>query len=480
MENKNLDKWVALAVEHPIPVLKYTITELRQLCRKQDIPVKEITHVVERDPGLVIHILRNSNARPKKGLAAEITHVNQAFRLMGLDQLTHLPDALPAAGDVLDEHSKTQLFATFNRAYHAARFATDWAALRRDMTPDEVFTAAQLHFLGEMIIAVHEPALLDKITALHEQEHIAPEEAQFIVLGFTFNELTKHIAEKLKFPQLVLEALSAENARFPRAYGIMLGVQLARSVIIEGWYAENTFSFQKEIAKWMDLPVDAVIARSHKIAAEIAREIPQYDTVPAAYYLMSPILEPKTDSQKGKSHQHTAAICFIPQLDELRDSVKKFAQFSSQETEADDFIKYVVATLHDGIGLNRVVFCQYQEDHNLLQGHIFKGTENDPVFNRFKVAVANNNLFARLLEKTQAILINDSNRDKFWPIVPAEFQKLIATNSFVAISIFIKGKPYGLFYADRHTSVCQIESQSYNYFKSVCKEATKVLETIVE
>ena len=55
MEKKSIDKWVELAVKEPIPILKHTIKELRGLCNEEDIPLKEITHVVERDPGLVVH-----------------------------------------------------------------------------------------------------------------------------------------------------------------------------------------------------------------------------------------------------------------------------------------------------------------------------------------------------------------------------------------------------------------------------------------
>jgi hypothetical protein len=47
------------------------------------------------------------------------------------------------------------------------------------------------------------------------------------------------------------------------------------------------------------------------------------------------------------------------------------------------------------------------------------------------------------------------------------------------MSIFIDNKPYGLFYADRHTSTCQIEDRSYNYFKTMCTHATKVLEQLL-
>ena len=479
MDNKNIDKWLDLAVKEPVPVLKYTIKELRSLCLKEEIPLKEITHVVERDPGLVVHILRSSNNRKQGRLSTEITHVNQAFRLMGTDQLTRLPDALPAVGDVLDEKSKVRLLATFNRAYHAARFATDWAFIRRDMTPDEVFAAAQLHFLGEMILAIHAPELLDKITKLRIDDHLPSEEAQYIVLGFTFNELTSKIAEKLKFPALVQEALSAENAKYPRAYGIMLGVQLARNITHEGWYSKQTFEIQEEIAEWMDISVDEVISRCHTIAAEVAREIPQYDTPPAAALL--PLIQKAQsdlDNEQTTHRDNHAAICLIPQLALLREAVQQITKLSPKDVSVEEFIQHVVDAMHDGVGLNRVVFSLYNQEENVLQGHVFKGAENDPVFNRFKIKIGQSDLFTHLISKPQAVLMNATTREKFWPLVPVDFQKLIDTNSFVAMSIFIKNKPYGLFYADRHTSICQIEDRSYSYFKTLCTHASKVLEQL--
>ncbi len=481
MENKNINKWVKLAFNEPVPVLKYTIKELRYLCSKAEIPLKEITHVVERDPGLVVHILRTSNNRRKGRLATEITHVNQAFRLMGTDQLTELPDALPAVGDILQGQAKIRLLATFNRAYHAARFATDWAALRRDMTPDEVFAAAQLHFLGEMILSIHAPELLEKITKLRINDNLASEEAQYMILGFTLNELTQKIAEKLQFPSLVTEALSAENAKFPRAYGIMLGVQLARNISYEGWYSPYTLEIQKQIAEWMDISVDEVIARTHTIAAEIARETPQYDTEPAARLLPLIRTLPTDNGANNKTDaqiQTHAAICLIPQLSLLRDAVQMMTKFSPKNISRDEFIQHIVTSMHDGIGLNRVVFCLFNQEEEILQGHVIKGAENDPAFNRFTIKLGASNLFSHLMSKPQAVLINESTRGKFWPLVSTDFQKLINTNSFVAMSIFVKNKPYGLFYADRHTSICQIEERSYNYFKTLCTHATKVLEQL--
>lgn len=287
--------------------------------------------------------------------------------------------------------------------------------------------------------------------------------------------------KNLKFPELVTEALSSENAKYPRAYGIMLGVQLARNITHEGWYSTQTYTIQEEIAEWMDISLDEVIARTHIIAAEIAREIPQYNTEPAARLLpliVSPSSNDDSPQEENDSKEH-AAICLIPQLSVLRQTIQALTKFSPSENSSDQLLQHIVSAMHDGVGLNRVVFCLYNEEDKTLQGHILKGAENDPIFNRFKIEVTDKDIFSHLMSKPQAVLLNESTRPKFWPLVPNDFQKLINTNSFVAMSIFIKNKPYGLFYADRHTATCQIENRSYSYFKTLCTHSTKVIEQLL-
>ena len=134
--------------------------------------------------------------------------------------------------------------------------------------------------------------------------------------------------------------------------------------------------------------------------------------------------------------------------------------------------------LHDGVGLNRVVYTQFDNESKNLVAKAIIGADNDPLFNRFSIQLAQAHLFQQLIGKPQAICINDSNRKQYWSLVPAEFQKLIGTNSFAAMSIFLNNKLHGLVYADRHTSSCQIDTSSYNYFKKLCNSLSRALGMI--
>jgi HD-like signal output (HDOD) protein len=485
MDN-SIDDWVKHIGNNPVPVLEHTIKELRNLIAKENTGVNELVSVVERDPGLTVHLFRLMNSKSTSSLRTEVTSVQQALMLMGTAQLNKLPAELPALETTLDASAKTRLLKTFGRAYHAAQQATEWASMRRDMNPDEVFSATQLNFLGEMYVAMLQPDKLDQVDQMRNEKNIASDEAQYIVLGFTLDQLTAKLARLWKLPQLVLDALHPENAKFPRAYGIMLAVQLARGAAVN-WYSDKTHNIQEHAAKWLDKDIDEIIRNTHVLGAEIARESNLYKVCPAAFGLLcinNPI-------EKVQEHAVTddaveseinfgaeADICLTPQVDILKTLLSNIKNNNYPDANAYELISFILKGMHDGIGLNRVLFATINHDNKTLQPEKIIGAASDPVFNRFEISLKTPNLFTRLLEKTQAVLIKDSNRTKFWPMVPVEVQKIIGTNSFVAMSIVLDNKPIGLFYADRHSSACQLDDRSYHYFKTICNHTAQAMSKL--
>ncbi|VAX13741.1 Predicted signal transduction protein [hydrothermal vent metagenome] len=479
--NLSLDEWVQHIGHKSVPVQETTINALRQYCAQENASVAELEETVDLDPGLVIHLLRLGNTKTSGSLSTDITTIPQALMILGVEQVNELPQRLPSIEKTLKDDARIRLLKTFARAYHAARQATRWAIQRRDMTPEEVFAATQLHFLGEMFVAMYAPALLDQVDKMRNEKNIAAEEAQFIVLGFTLDQLTAKLARQWKLPDLLLEALHPENAKFPRAYGIMLAVQLARGAAVN-WYTEKTCKIQEHAAKWLKTDLSELITGTHILAVEVARESTLYGVPPAVLGLayIPPTPEEKTEIQERESidEQQEAEICLMPQIHSLKLLLGILTQKKLATQNSYELISHVLKGLHDGVGLNRVVFARLDTDNKLLKAEKIIGVDNDPLFSRFEIKLAPSNLFNRLLEKSQAVLINDRNRTKFWPLIPEEFKKLIGTNSFVAMSIFVAGKPLGLIYADRRNSACQMDDQAYKYFKTVCKYTSQVLQRL--
>lgn len=472
-----LREWIKRIKDKPIPVLANTVDQLRRLNASDSTPVQDIVDVVEQDPGLTVQLLRFCNDPSKHRLQREVASVQQAVMLVGTRKLNEMAMKLPLLRKSLQEPARSQVLRAFCRAYHAGIQAIAWARQRRDMTPDEVFAASQLHFLGEFVLAMHAPEQLIATFDMRREKNIASEEAQYLILGFTLDELSIAIAEAWHLPELVLEALRAENANHPRGFGIMLAVQLARHASI-GWYNDKTNSLLKQAADWLGQPQDRITVQAHRLAVDIAHHNYYEGVLQTAALLIQD--RPGTPSparhDSVPEHESGAAICLMPQLHLLQDSLNILRQALSQGKHKDEILHIVLQGMHDGIGLNRVVFATLDPERRLLRANAIVGAENDPVFNRFQIKMNIPHLFTRLLEKTQAICINDENREQYWQMIPIEFQKLIGTNSFMAMSVFIKGELAGLVYADRHTSDCQIDKVSYGYFKKLCSTLGQALQ----
>ncbi len=469
-----LKDWVRRCEGKPIPIMAHSVDLLRKLTQQEDTPLNDIVDVIEQDPGLTVQLFRSCNSKGKNKLQREVTSVQQALMLMGMRPATNMAMQLPTINKSLPEAARQQLLRTYCRAYHASMQAVLWAKHRRDMTPDEVSIATQLHFLGEMVLAMHAPEKLAETFILRQEKNIASEEAQYLVLGFTFDQLSMALAKSWGLPSIVIDALHGENAQHPRAYGIMLAVQLARGAAID-WYSEKTRKVEEQAAEWLNLPVDQITSECHQLAVKLAR-ITHYDGVLQTAALLPQISANEQISNTKSNHTSSdAAICLVPQVNLIKETMLRLQEAVKEGVTPDVLLNIAAEGMHDGIGLNRVVFAAVNPDGNALQARLIVGADNDPIFNRFHIRIKPGNLFYHLMEKTQAICIDDNNREQFWPMVPLEVQKLLQTDSFMAMSIFVHKKSVGLFYADRHTSACQLDSKSYQFFKKTCTLLTQAL-----
>jgi hypothetical protein len=329
------------------------------------------------------------------------------------------------------------------------------------------------------------------------QEQMPEDEAQYVVLGFSLEQLTHELVTMWNLPSLTKESLEAENARNPRVLGLMLASKLGR-LAEDGWYSEEMVACLEDIAEYMDLPYKDLVPRVHQNALVAAADSSIYGVYPAARWL--PLIpeawkddeyhdssqetlnytgnadDPQVvDADQSESEAHH--FCLTPQI-EYFEEVLKLIQDGQNKLKLQELIVLTLRGLHDGLGLNRVVFSMPNFEHTDLQARHFAGTDNDPKFNQFRIDIESSNLFSHLMKKTQSVWVNDDNRAKMWPMVPDKFKHLIGTDSFYAMSICINNKPVGLFYADRHLGDCHLDEKSYQRFKKLCLVTAKSIEKL--
>ena len=87
-------------------------------------------------------------------------------------------------------------------------------------------------------------------------------------------------------------------------------------------------------------------------------------------------------------------------------------------------------------------------------------------------------LFPRLLAKVQGVWFSAASREKLAPLLPQGLRDKLGTRDFFAMSVHIKGQPFGLFYADTGTGKAPLDEQRYGAFKNLCLTAGQALERL--
>lgn len=510
----------------PLPIFEYSARAFRKVGSEGGNTFEGYGDIILKDPGLALHTLNQLRGDSKTSPRADISSMAQAAMMLGVDRAKRLTMGHPQLERSLSGYAKTGYIRTACRAFHAAFQAWDWAHIKNDHAPEEILLATLLHDVAEMALWVAAPEQMHQFRKLMLKDGLPTDEAQYIAFGESLEHFSREIANRWHLPGLVNDALRPENANLPRVRGVMLAVQLARSTE-RGWYWEKTERVMPQIAEYLDAPLDEVIPHIHNNAVRAAREASFYSARHAASLLpMLPgseeliieeefpeaeaeieaaaktvrataAVEVSTTPQKTptatKMEQTTPAtrppaeiktapttqVCLLPQVDIFKQSLRDLHN-GLGKMDLSELMRKTVHGMHDGIGLNRVVFCMLTPKREKLISRYMLGADNDPIFSRFEIALDKPHLFTRLLEKQVSLWVNDGNRKKFWPLMPDETKVLIKTNSFFAMSIHVRDKPVGLFYADRRSLDCELDEQAYKQFRQMCQFAAKGLANLAK
>jgi hypothetical protein len=79
-----------------------------------------------------------------------------------------------------------------------------------------------------------------------------------------------------------------------------------------------------------------------------------------------------------------------------------------------------------------------------------------------------------LLKKPQAISLTPANAEKYLHLIPGPLHSTINPRQCLIMSVFLRNRPIGLFYADNWPNQA-ISAQQFANFKVICQRAVLAL-----
>lgn len=473
---KSLTEWVEGTTLEALPVLHRTVSAISYMARNtENLSATDISEIVLHDPLMTLKVIGLVNAKSRGRFGAGIASAQGAVIMLGVPPFFRHFAALSAIEDTMQGREKERdgLLNCLSRVHHAAWQARDLATLRADVKAEEVYIGALLHDMGEMVMWCVAPELMLQILKAVRRDKISRVAAENNILGFSLWEFQLALAEAWKLPELLLTFMDNKNTTNPRALMAIICSALARHAVT-GWHSPRLLADYEVIAGQFNFSVDEVIAVVHRNAIIAGRHWEAFHVPPAAAWL--PMLPGEWTEEPDEEEARQQAVCFMPHPDELRRVMDEISAHLDGTIHLPELIALVLKGMREGIGLNRVVFALVTSDRSAVKAkYVLGAEENSPLMN-FQFDLKTPHLFVRLLSKTQSVWVNAANQTTFSPLIPARISEMIGgREGFFAMSIFVRDKPVGLFYADRRPTGCELDESAYQDFKKLCLRAAQGL-----
>jgi hypothetical protein len=180
-------------------------------------------------------------------------------------------------------------------------------------------------------------------------------------------------------------------------------------------------------------------------------------------------------------HEKDVPVCLMPRPEALRRAMDEIDAHLDGTLDLHDMVSLALQGMHEGIGLNRVVFALLTAYRSMVKAKYVLGADENSPLRNFQFDAKAPHLFSRLLGKTQSVWVNVSNQANFASMMPDDLCQMIGGNEgFFAMSIFVRDKPVGLIYADRRHGSCDLDEHSYMEFKRLCLRAAQGLGHLVK
>lgn len=454
-----LQHWVRRLEGGPLPVLKRTLSLVREQLNSASVNHQRLAEIISRDPAFSLHILRCLNSlptRPKEPVA----RISLALPLLGMGMLEQACRSLPVVEERLKGAARHGLLTCIGHSVHAALYAKAFAGMRGERNGDSLYTAALLHDIAEMALWNQAPEQMLEIKRLiHQGEE--RDNAAMAVLECSFEALNLELSRHWSLPELIATSQGLSNSYLPGPLTVMLAVALARESHL-GWQRGRTLDDLELLAEFLDVPLESAAARLHRLAAEAARQLSPLPVPLPAFYLISSdaAAYPRQQSPAGPRPQATPSPEPRQATPVKHPPLHEAFLHSLQEMRTEH-------------GLKRAMFALLNKERSQLRARLVLEEKNASL-NGFCVDLVPPNLFSLLLKKPQALAVKADNCEKYRDMIPPPLRNLVSTENFLVMSVFLHNRPIGLFYADNGPGIA-ITPRQYENFKASCQRAIHAL-----
>ena len=472
----------------------------------------ELATQLERDPALVFLLFREAN-RALARYDREAHTLEHAVGLLGAGRMQKIFDgAVP-----LDpQHPRADAYRqALLRSQHAAAQARLWSEGSGLWPAEEVFWSTLLAAAPFWLLTLEAGPTLETLGKLRAQQGAISKRQSEEALGCNLQALGAELTERWMLPQMTRLSWQEKGAGNKRQWALLAkAARLDEAPIVSGrelgelchhpalvvalanmlanetdwdWHSPRTLRLLSAAAAACRRPLATIISFGHQVAAKVSHAHADSGLLtPAARLLcywnqahcwVKPVApKPQIAAVKNAAASTTSAQNTAPNMgDRLLAAAVQRLREPTKIGGTRAALELAVKALHEGIGLRRVAVLFVRPQNRELQTVLSAGAEQAPALRQFRFLSQNNQLLTQLLSKPVCLLLDASNRDKYWLHFPEDFRAAIGCDNFLLMTVFAKDRPVALIYADNAPQPIANGARQHQLFKQFCQQLSQCL-----
>jgi HD-like signal output (HDOD) protein len=273
-----MDGWVAFFSQVQPPILRRTMQALEGLrANAEHINGRVLSSIILQDPMMTLRVLAFLESHRRNRQNADITTIERALMMIGVDPFFREFTFLPLVEDSLKSYPQALLglLKVIARVRRASQWAREWAVVRHDLDVDEITVATLLHDIAEILMWCFAPQLALEARDLQLKDRsLRSAVVQQEVFHAQLHPLQLALGKAWHLPQLLITLMDRSNASHPRVRNVTLAVDLARHAA-NGWNDPALPDDFKAVEELLHISHEALMHKLGRDAPPATEEAPQ-------------------------------------------------------------------------------------------------------------------------------------------------------------------------------------------------------------
>jgi putative nucleotidyltransferase with HDIG domain len=196
-----------------IPTLPNIVFKVNKMLEDYDVPIKELSAILEKDQAMVTKILKLVNSS-FYGFRSRIHSISHAVVILGFNTVRNALVSVsiikafsrkePGAGFDITDFWKHSIGVAVTSRYLSEQSKLD--------SPDDCFVAGLLHDIGKVILAQHFTKLFDRVWESARVEGKSFFEAEQELLPVNHAQIGGYLTKRWQFPDSLIDTIGNHHA----------------------------------------------------------------------------------------------------------------------------------------------------------------------------------------------------------------------------------------------------------------------------